>query len=166
MADAVVRVSVRGAGRLARDFNRAQRALQNVINDSVRYMGEHAADVLYDAAPKDTGAMADSIGVRYLWRAARPHATVTIEPDARGAGVDYLTITRHGHHVTRIYPKQEHGLLDVHFEGRDGPGQGMVSVRGYRPATDWVDVAEPTIDIEADAEFDRLGRRIDTRVLR
>lgn len=166
MADAVFRVSVRGAGRVAREFNRAQRALQNAINDSVRSMGERAADVLYEDAPKDTEAMADSIRVTTFFRAARPHAQVTIEPDARGAGVDYLTITRRGHRQRIITSRSELGLLSVHFEGRDGPAQAMRSVRGYRPVTDWVNVAEPTIDIEAEDEFERLGRRIDTRVLR
>lgn len=165
MADAVFRLSVRGAAREGRRLDRAQRALGREIIRSLTRMARLGVSRLRTYARVDTGAMRDSIRFDVVPTTARPRAVITIDPDARGAGIDYLNITRRGHRRQVITAKKSR-FLAVHADGRFAKPLQMVSVRGFNPPTDWVNVAESEIDLDADAELDRLGRVIDTRVLR
>lgn len=191
----VLRVQVRGAGRAARSFSRAQRQLQDELVAAMRELEREVSAVLAAEAPRDTRDTIESIRARFWWRAVRPR--FTIQAGAPGHGGDpapYVNVPRFGHRVTRIHPVRTRALR-IHYAGHRSPhifvfrawatGVGhpppavlraaaiggatpgaLRRLRGaYRPH-DWVEEAMPEIERLADAAAARIGRRLDATVIR
>lgn len=128
--------------------------------------------VLRQHAPFRTGNLKAGIGVIEGRRGQSATVGVSLSATARRpnkvAGptrpFDYVRITRFGHKVAVIYPKQLRGDASVlatgsrRRKGRRGalrvqftPGGGAFyfdSVKGYRPKSDWVADAGPEIAAE------------------
>jgi hypothetical protein len=165
MAD-LFRLSVRGAGRVARDFDRSQRDIQDEIIRSLRRLGAEAHAILVGHAPEDTGDLIDAIQVVPYYRAAVPRVSIRVE-GLEGHGGDprsYLNVTRYGHRSSRIYPKRARALA-VHIDGHGEPPIYRASVTGVSVMSDWVEDADPEIRTAARAEAHRLGRKIEGRVV-
>lgn len=188
----VLRVQVRGAGRAARSFSRAQRQLQDELIDAMRALEREINVVLGDHAPEDTRDTIESIRSRFWWRAVRPRFTV--QAGAPGHGGDpapYVNVPRFGHRVARIHPVRARALK-IHYMGHRNPhvfvfrmwatgvghppqqavlaqsraGRSLRTLRrAYQPA-DWVRDAQPEVDRLVEQAASRLGRRIDATVLR
>jgi len=163
---AVFRVSVRGAGRRAREFDRAARRTQDAINAELRELGRELERAYAAAAPVDSSRTRESVRAVLFFRAARPRVSIhagAVDPDS---GYPYLDVTRRGHRVARIYAKPG-SVLKVHSKPRTaGVYKLAQSVRGARPAEDWVAVASTRARPLFDRAERRLGRRLDTRLLR
>lgn len=160
MPDELVRVSVRGAGRVARELRGARRALQNDLIAEIRELGRVAEQAYEDHVLEDTGHAKSTIRAIPFFRASRPRVRVTI--DAERDGFNYLRAMRFGQRVARIYPTRARSLA-VHLHGRDEPPTHMGSVQAFRPTTDWVEDANREIDVEVERSTRALGRRVETR---
>lgn len=171
----VYRVSIRGAGRVASQLSRAARQIQDEIVAEIRQFGREAQLIFVEAAPEDTGDLRERItAVPYFGRAIRPRVSIRVRPDVEGHETphDYLPVTRYGHRKRRIVPKTARALA-IHPEGHRNPHIVVVraSVSGVpgkksRWRGDWVIPAAERADRLADAAERRLGRRLDSRVLR
>jgi hypothetical protein len=175
----VYRVSVRGAGRVAAQFTRAQRQLQDELIAELRAFGREAQVVFVEEAPSDTDELREKITVvPFFGRAARPRISVRVRPDVEGHqggsvdGYDYLRVTRRGHLSDRIHPKTARALK-VHLEGHRNQhifvfrrSVSGVPGRKSRWTGDWVVPAAERAERLSLASERRLGRRIESRVLR
>lgn len=169
----VFRVSVRGAGRVAAQFDRDARRIQDEIVAELRQFGREAQEEFRRAAPRDTGDLRERItAVAFFGRAARPRISIRVRPDLQGhegdktTAFDYLTVSREGHRSAQI--RARNGPLKVHVAGHRNAEifEFRESVRGARPRADWVlDGAQRCERASAIAER-RLARRIESRVLR
>jgi hypothetical protein len=145
VASDVYRVRVRGAGKLARDFSRAQRHLQDEIVRAVRELGADARDAAERYAPEDTRDLIEAlVSVPYFGRAGEPRATVRVgrlrgHRGAKRDNHDYLNVTRFGHRKSVIYPKHKRALK-VHIEGHRNPHAAIVRASvtgvGHPPQAD------------------------------
>ncbi len=170
----VFRVGFRGAGRVAAQFDAAARQVQDAIVAELRQFGREGEAIFAAAAPEDTGDLADRIvAVPFFGRAARPRVSIRVRPDLQGHqgdeidGYDYLDVTRFGHRRHEIVPRRARALK-VHYAGHRNAAifEFRASVPGVRPRVDWVAVgADRCARASAIAER-RLGRRIQSRVLR
>lgn len=160
MADVFV-VQVEGVGRkgqLASAFSKRQREVQNRINRTMRTLEKVLPMTFKSLAPRDTEELVDSIeGVAFF----RANAVrVSVRARAVRDGFDYLPVTRYGHRVAEIRNKTKRAMT-VYPKGRHGRRVLRTKVRGYRPASDWVDVATRASDPFIDHEVQRLGRDIE-----
>lgn len=186
MARAIFRASTRGADKVAAQFTRAQRALQDELIKELRHIGYLAhievQDTIEDYGLVDTEQLLDAVRAVPYYRARRPQVTIQVDK-LRGHGGDdrdYLNVTRFGHRKAVITPRHESvnparaPALKVHVEGHRNPAvfEYRSSVRGvghggdYQP-TDWTidpDMSRRLDDI-VDDSAERLGRRIDARLL-
>ncbi len=140
--------------------------------------------VLRQHAPYRTGNLKAGIGLVEKRRGKNAVIGVSLDATARRPNkvrgparpFDYVSITRFGHKVAFIYPKQlrpeasvlstkrkrksgRHGALAVSFT----PGGGVFffnSVRGYHPKSDWVADAGPEIAAELDRVSLEYKRRL------
>ena len=194
----VYRLSVRGAGPLARDFSRAQRQIQDALVAELRRLGDDALDAFRDEAPEDTGDLHDALVAVPYFLANRPRVSIRVEPldgheGSERDGYDYFEVTRRGHRASRIHPKQAQALK-VHLYGHRNPhlavfrasvaGVGhpgpastaravaragrarVVDVRSAHEVIDWTDVAGERSEALAAVAERRLGRRLESRLLR
>lgn len=175
----VYRVSVRGVGRVAAEFDRKQRALQDVLIAEVRQLGRRSTELLQEVAPRDTDDLHDAIEAIPYFRASSPRVSVRVAPLLGHQGdeldpYDYLDVTRRGHRSRRLRPVAARALK-VHIAGHRNPAVFVFrsSVKGLqrgsqrdRPQTgDWVESAEPLLRREQEQSATRLGRQIRARVL-
>ena len=175
----VFRFNVRGAGTVARSFDRLQRSLQNDIIAELRELGIESTELFQKAAGEDTGQLAAHIRAVPYFRAVRPRMTITVDrlsghEGAKITPYDYLGVTRRGHRKRRIYPKGARTALKVHIMGHRNPHlfiyrssvSGVPAPEGSTWRGDWVSRAQPATDRLADEGQRRLGRRIERRLLR
>lgn len=170
----VYRVNVRGAGRVARDFDRMARAIQDEIVAEIREFGAEAVEAFQQSAPKDTGDLVDAIDAVAFLRAIRPRLAIRIAP-LRGHqgevsdGFDYLRVVRFGHRK-RLIRVRHARMLKVHYAGHRNPQiydfRHVVPGAGPAGGRDFVARAEPAVVKLADGAERRLGRRIERRALR
>jgi hypothetical protein len=167
----VIRLNVRGAGRAAKDLDRAARGIQDDINAELRELGMWAEAIYMDEAPHDTGQIRGNVRAVPYFRTVRPRLRVVVEPlDGHGGdGRDYLGVTRRGHRKARIYPRAAKALK-VHLMGHRNPHMYVfrASVEGVghggSKVMDWVSRAGPRIDRAERHAEQRLGRRIQRRM--
>lgn len=172
---AVYRLSIRGAGRKASQFTRMARDLQDEMIAELRQFGREAQIIFVEEAPKDTDDLSERIvAVPFFGRASRPRVSIRVRPDVEGHETphNYLDVTRFGHRKRRITPRRATALA-VHPAGHRNPHIVLYrsSVSGVpgeksRWRGDWVVPAAERADRIADAAERRLGRRIESRVLR
>lgn len=152
------------------------RHLQDEMIAELRQFGREAQVIFVDEAPKDTGDLAERItAVPFFGRAARPRVSIRVRPDVEGHGSphNYLDVTRFGHRKRVIRPRQARALA-IHPEGHRNPhiviyrasASGVPTAEGSRWKGDWVVPAAERADRIADNAERRLGRRIESRVLR
>jgi hypothetical protein len=152
-----VSLSVTGAGRAAAVLRRTGASIRQDMDLEMRSLGERLETVFAVAAPKGrTGRLSRGI------RSVPSPGGFAIRADAQNpeTGYDYVGVTRFGHRAAWIVPRQARAL-------RFFIGRRMVfarRVRGYRPASDWVEDALPAVRAEEMAAVTRLGRRIDSRL--
>ena len=158
-----MRMEVEGVGKLARDFDQAERQVQNRINRTMRELEKVSTRAIAAAAPRESGALARSVqGTIYF----RGHLVrITFTADAQREGFSYLNVTRFGHRLPRIFPKRAKALT-VPGRGRGGRTVLKTSVAGYRPSHDWVDVAAQDVEGVVDVAARELSRDIATVVAR
>lgn len=138
--------------------------------------------VLRAHAPVDTGNLKAGIGVISQQRGKTAVVGVSLKATARrptqvrgpARPFDYVAITRFGHRVARIYPKQLRepaSVVATHRKrkaGRRGAlavgfGNGLfffASVKGYKPKSDWVADAGPEIQTELQRVTLNLKRKL------
>ncbi len=172
----VYRVSVRGAGRRASEFDRLARAIQDELVRELRAFGRAAELIFREEAPEDTGQLQEAIrAVPFFGRAMRPRVSIGVDP-IRGHGGDqrsYLDVTRYGHRKRTITPRRGRALK-VHLEGHRNAQifvfrasvSGVPAVENSRWAGNWTIPAAERAERLAAASERRLSRRIDSRVLR
>jgi hypothetical protein len=165
VASALFRASVRGAGKLSRAASRGAGRVDRFLRDEMDPGGtyaEDATDILWDAAPKDTQRLADSIHAGPADFATRIGATFFAEAIDPDTGYDYTGVTRFGHRVATIEPTRRRAIA---YESGRGPVVAA-HVPGYDPGLDWVDLARADLDHAAGEASERVGRKVDTRLLR
>ena len=169
MAEPFIRLEVRGAaaeGQLAKDFDRAQRRIQNRLNREMRQMQREIPLIYKAEAPSDTGALERSIKGTLFMRGRAIRLTVAGDADARGSGFDYLAVTRFGHRQATLRargPSRRFGrpkLMTVHLQGRGGSPTLRKTVKGYRPRVDWVNIADRAALAKVDREYRDIDRSI------
>lgn len=122
------------------------------------------------AAPVgETGDLAASAEARVNTRTARP--TFTVAVGAEHGGFPYLDVTRFGHRKRTIRAKHSRAVridsdTGVHVKNDAEGGIVVREVEGYRPARDWVTYADQNIEHEFEAATQRLGRKVERRILR
>jgi hypothetical protein len=139
--------AARAATRLLRGAHEVQPALRSGLADLAR---SHTR-IMRSVAPRRSGRLASRI-------IPEPHGGgyQVISPVTSDEGFHYTRITRSGHNVAWIYPKNAQAL-------RFSAGGRTVfasRVRGYRPASDWVDAGIPAAEAEAERAASRIGRQI------
>lgn len=168
----VFRINVRGAGAVARDFDRAARAVQDQLIAQLRDYGRQGQAILRAHAPEDTGQLRDKIVAVPFFRAVRPRVSLRVEPlESHGddGSTDYLDVTRRGHRSRRLHPTQARALA-VHIAGHRAPPiyrayvHGVPSDEGSKWRGDWVAEARPELEQLADRQERELGRRIERRL--
>lgn len=173
MAD-VLRVTVRGAGTHAKSLRGAALELDSVIQSEMRTMGARCKQALQAAVPRGySDNLHDSVEVSPRRNVRRPGFEIVAGAEDE-AGFDYLKVSRYGHRKSRIRPVRGQALsIAETFPGLDaatrGPHKGRTalrSVRGQRPAVDWVAVGLANSDHELDQMAERVGRRVERRLLR
>lgn len=150
---------MQGAGQRARDFSRAERALQDQLIAELRQLSVTSAELLRGVAPEKTGHLKMGIRARISFQAAHPMVNVVSESRAAG-GYNYTSVTRFGHRQAQITPRagsRFHGFYSEGYETEIYPKR----VRGYRPARDWVEAVMPQIKSELDRATRSLGRRFE-----
>jgi hypothetical protein len=186
-ARSVFRASTTGAGKVAANFDRARRDLQDELIKELRHIGLLAQlevqETVEDYGLIDTEQLLEAIRAVPYFRARRPQVTIQVDRLRGHGGVDhdYLNVTRFGHRRSVITPRHQsvnpkHApALKVHVAGHRSPAvfEYRSSVRGvghggdYQP-TDWTidpDMRRRLDDIVDDSAT-RLGRRIDAKLLR
>lgn len=162
---AVVRASVRGARRKGYSLARAGRRIQTeILDEFAGNLAPRATEITRGFAPHRTGRLERGIQARV--RSYGGRVSVEVLSTARSdEGFDYLPVTRFGHREAIIYPTHKKALAFL----VPGPSGGRVivrkSVKGYHPAVDWVELAYRAMQQEMDRAAERLGRRIDRRLL-
>lgn len=175
----VITAELRGAGRVALALRAAAAEAGAAVDDAVSEVGTAAENAYRTHARRRTGAMARSIG------RARAGRTLVVGANASDprTGFDYLPITRHGHRVAYIYPRLDRAPASVVATRRPravntfSPVHGLRGnaalrfvvggrvlyrrrVRGFRPAVDWAELADPAIDAALDAAEQAVLRRV------
>lgn len=171
----IFRISVRGAGRSAREFDDLQRFIQDELNREIRGLGRLAEKSFRSIAPIDTGEFVDTIRASVRFRAARPRVTIRAEfqghrstPFEDGYGPDPgfadLNVTRFGHRQGALVARRAR-VLRIHPAGRRNPQiiEYRASVRGANPHFDWVRVGARPVEAAAEASSRALARRFETR---
>lgn len=156
MAD-VVDLDARIVGGLrVSDLDEAARIVARETRNAVEDLGEDSELVFAAHALRKSGRMARSIAATGLTGDGNPSLVVTAEAKNPETGFDYVGVTRFGHRVSRIYPKQAKALRT--------PWGPRMSVRGFRPATDWRDDALPAVRELTRLAGARISRRLEARV--
>lgn len=168
--------------RALRRLDKADRAVSD-LETPIFLLTRGAIRVYRSHAPVKTGNLRAGIGVIESTRGQSATVGVDLNATARrptsvsgpARPYDYVGVTRFGHKVARIYPKQLRPEASVvatkrkRLTGRSGKlafmagGQLLFrgSVRGYHPATDWVQDAEPEVLLEAQRVSRNFARSID-----
>lgn len=166
----LLRVSVRGAGRTARDFDRAARGTQDEIVRELRELAVRSEIIVREYMPEDSGDLKEGLHARFFFRAARPR--FTLQSTARHQGYPYTAVTRFGHRKAVIEGRP---FLTIHGPGvpRDGAPEHIArvvrQVRGFgfgeKQPHDWMEEAMPRVQGEMAIAASRIGRRIESRLL-
>lgn len=148
-----VKVDTKDVGTFGRLLSRGMRELERRLNQAMRDVGGDAELAFAAYALRSTSRLARGIRARVVGDTVVVGATA-VNPRS---GYDYVSVTRFGHRVSRIYPVNARALGPI-------PGIGFRrSVRGYRPAGDWRDRALPTVEYEAGRRMEALGRSFSVR---
>lgn len=162
---AVFRASVRGARRKGYQLSSAGRAVQtDLLDEFAGNLAPRATEITRGFAPHRTGRL--ERGIQAAVRSYGGRITVSLFSTARSdTGFDYLPVTRFGHKEAIIYPKNAKAIAFIPSGAPSGKPIFRAWVRGYHPLVDWVELAFRELEREMDAAADRLGRRIDRRLL-
>lgn len=162
---AIISVKTVGAGDVARNFDRAARALQDRLIRELRRLAPDVVETVRFFAPVDSSDLANRLAVRLSFLARQPKFTV-VSPTTHG-GYPYTAVTRFGHRKAII---QGRPLLTIHGPGRTEITRLATSVRGvghggpYKPH-DWVATAAPLVNDHVERAGARLGRSITSELL-
>lgn len=168
-------------GNALRRLERADRALDPEV--PLFLLSRGVIRILRAHAPVRTGNLKAGIGIVDKKRGNYQVIGVDLGATARRPNkvqgpsrpFDYVAITRFGHKVAVIYPKQLREDASVvstkrsRKKGRRGRlaipvGGGLIfrsSVKGYRPKSDWVADAGPDIEVETARVTLAYKRRLD-----
>lgn len=166
MAKALYRASVRGARSPGRNLSRAGRVIQGALLDEFGLLAPEATRITREFAPSNTGRSARTIKARvrsYGGRITLELHADFVNPDT---GYDFLRVTRFGHRVAFIFPRNAKALR---FVPRGAPGGKPIFrmfVRGYHPKRDWVEQAHAVVGDRLGQVSDRVGRQVATRLFR
>lgn len=162
--NAVFRASVKGYKRTAGKLSAAGRAVQPVI--LAEFRGTLSAEVLEIAqgyAPEDSGALIKELTAPVSSRGGSVRINLRSPVKDPDSGYAYTGVTRFGHRKKILTPvKAERFQFYSKVAGREISPK---SVRGYSPATDWVEDAKPEMVEAVDESGDEIGRAIATRLL-
>jgi hypothetical protein len=167
------RISVRGAGAAARQFDDLARAVQTELTNEIRGLGVFAAEVYVSAAPEDTGDLREAIRAVPYFRAARPRVTIRLGTyrghrgddagDTTLSTADALRITREGHRTATIEPRRARALKVYPLGERNlGVYEFRRSVRGAHPVRDWTEAPARRVEEAAARSSRNLARRFET----
>lgn len=154
-----------GVTAALRRFLTASERMDDQTLDAQRELGRRA-EVIYGAhAPHRTGRLIRGISSSALG------GSVIVKAIAKNpaSGFDYVRITRFGHAVARIYPKDTGARVLATGKARAGALKFTIggrtifasSVAGYHPASDWAQDAFPEVSSAARTVAGRLGHRIE-----
>lgn len=170
----IYRVNVRGAGRVAADFDRMARTMQDEMIRELRRFGVEAVETYRGQAPADTQDLQDAIDAVAFLKAIRPRLSVRVAPLLGHRGeqhddTDYLRVVRFGHRRGTLTPRRARALK-VHYAGHRNAEvyefRSFVPGAGPAGGSDFVERAGPLIEKLADGAEVRLGRRIERRLIR
>ena len=160
------------AGQRAAKARRVKRVVDN-FSESARNIGDDAELILQARAPRRSGRLAR--GIRAVSTGEQVFVTaVAVDPKSQ---YDYVAVTRFGHRKDRIYPVNKRGKVrksrsrkltkagvrrqgTLVFESR-GKKWFFHSVRGFKPAGDWVERAWPEIQVSVATELKKTGNQIE-----
>lgn len=175
-------VTVRAAAAAA-DLLAIAAGMDPHADDAVDSISADAVSAYRRAAPKRTRNLERGIGRSDEARGGRRVTVVSAAARNPLTGYDYVGVTRFGHRAARIYPRLDRAPATVRAtkraRGRNtfSPVAGLRGnaalrfeiggrvlyrrwVRGYHPARDWAEGADPAIDTAIEAAVERLEERI------
>lgn len=167
------------ANGLDRRFRRGVLAVRGETEHAMRRMRDAGEEILAFHAPFESGRLAEGIRGVIRGRQVLVFTARAVDPDS---GFDYVAVTRFGHRVERIYPGQKARSVTspvaVTSRGtrRIAPVGGAKvlntklgffgSVKGYRPARDWVERGVDEIEDLAGREAEVIGRGVARTIAR
>jgi hypothetical protein len=177
------RLRATNAGRVADELLSLADEAARGGPEAAREIARDAVSAYRVAAPRRTGNLRRGIGTAAEIRGGRE--VITVGGDARDplTGYDYFDVTRFGHRVARIYPRLDRAPATVLATRRAratntfSPIHGVRGnaalrfviggrvlyrrwTRGYHPARDWAENADPAIESAADEAERRLAERL------
>lgn len=193
--EALFRAEILGADRAARQMAQAAGRVTAKIDQEFKgRLQEEVTQAMKNVAPEETGLLKDIIESRISYPSSG-HVRVTVRSEVRDPATNYpyTGVTRFGHKKPWIRAKHETSpeafapgaktiagdpksqfyldkghapALAVHAAGRYAEPIYRSRVRGYRPAGDWVERGVAAADRIVAEAADRVGRAMETEVLR
>jgi hypothetical protein len=189
--EAVLRISTTGLRRYERLIQIDARDVAKLLNELVDLMGESAVNQLQTAAPKDTGHLRRNIRVTGKNRSTtKPNVRVGVDVHS-DSGFPYVNVTRFGRKAVNVRESRKARDLPVSSPARTYSGtqiggaggrpphrahalkvdlpDGILfrhSVRAWHPKKDWVRVAEPRINAQANELLEEVGDEMERLLAR
>jgi hypothetical protein len=181
---AFIRIQTRGLRKAEKMTDLDQKYIRQLIQETIDEVGIVAVDIIADNAPERSGRLKSGVHITGRNRSTfRPSVRVGVE-GARNEGFDYVNATRFGRRAVvaskslgsakaarsyslqpgspgaQLRPFRAHTLS---FEPGE-PGTRTLyrhGVKAYRPARDWVRLAEDDIKVMADYAFAKVTKEIE-----
>ena len=175
-------VEAEGVLKMAREYDRAERKIQDKVNRMMRYLQSATESEFDRAVPRDTGQLAKGLRASISFRGGIVRITMR-STGADREGYNYLDVTRFGHRRVIIHPRRAKFLKfvpgprstagarqarDVPFKGRLIHVQGRAGrspiyrrwVYGVVRPRDWVETANEKMETRVRVVSNVLARDI------
>lgn len=185
--EVLLQATVTNAKESARGLRAGARRVNTSIDEEFEgRLQVEAVLAMQAVAPEDTGLLKEIIEAEVNRGRGRTTLRVTSEVQDPASGFHYTAVTRFGHRKKflrashegkpagwsdkdptsgrRTFNQGRGPTMAVHTKGRYGQPIYRAVVRGYRPASDWVEAGMPAVDEAASRAADNIGRKVVTAV--
>jgi hypothetical protein len=162
--NAVFRASTKGYRRTAGKLSRTGREIQPLILAEFRgNLSSEVLDIAHAFAPEDSGRLQKELTAPVSSSGGTVRVNLRSPVKDPESGYEYTGVTRFGHRKAFLTP-----VRATRFQFYSSVAGRVISparVRGYKPASDWVEDAEPEMVEAVEESGEELGRVIVTRLL-
>lgn len=159
MAKAKIHAEVERAGVVGAAFGRARGQLDSELENSISETAAAIKRTYRFWAPKREGTLQRGIGVR---KSGRARVDIVVSATSE-SGYNYVAVTRFGHRVSVIEPKQN---LVLRLNLGHGFWAFAPRVKGYHPEFDWAEEAFFTAQAIAEQHAHALSTRLQVRLMK
>lgn len=162
--NAVFRATVKGYKRTAGRLSAAGRAIQPIILAEFRgALSTEVIEIASGYAPEETGRLIKELTAPVSSAGGTVRLNLRSPVKDPDSGYAYTGVTRFGHRKKILTPV--HAERFRFYSAVAGREISPKTVRGYSPATDWVEDAKPEIVEAVEESGEEIGRFITDRIL-